>query len=91
MAKKPSAHSQSIPNITRFDYKNTAFQGWRVCKAWEGVSFTQYFGDRKRKASTSLREAKKALAELKASQLTLTPTRFQAWARRQGFAVKTRG
>jgi hypothetical protein len=32
-------------NITRFNYKKTAFQGWRLALSRKGHSFIKYFGD----------------------------------------------
>ena len=32
-------------NISRFNYKKTAFQGWRLAISRKGHSFVKYFGD----------------------------------------------
>jgi len=37
---------KSKKNLTRFTYKTTAFQGWRLCIARGGASFTRYFSDK---------------------------------------------
>ncbi len=38
---------KSKPNLTRFTYETTAFQGWRVCISRKGTTFTKYFSDKK--------------------------------------------
>ena len=58
---------KSRPNLTRFTYETTAFQGWRLCIARGGKTFMRYFSDKQcggeRKA---LKAAETKLAELKA-------------------------
>lgn len=46
-------------NLTRFTYKDTAFQGWRVCIIRNGKTFVKYFSDKK----LGSEEASKAAAE----------------------------
>ena len=57
---------RSRPNLTRFTYETTAFQGWRLCIARGGRTFTRYFSDKQcggeRKA---LKAAEAKLGELK--------------------------
>lgn len=57
---------KSKKNLTRFTYKNAAFQGWRLCLSRHGVTFVRYFPDRRfgggRKA---LAAAEAALASVK--------------------------
>lgn len=57
---------KSKKNLTRFTYKNAAFQGWRLCLSRHGVTFVRYFPDRRfgggRKA---LAAAEAALAAVK--------------------------
>lgn len=38
---------RSRPNLTRFTYVRTAFQGWRMSVTKCRVTFTKYFPDRK--------------------------------------------
>lgn len=33
-------------NISRYTYKKTAFQGWRLAITRKGYTFVKYFGDR---------------------------------------------
>ena len=58
---------KSKPNLTRFTYETTAFQGWRLCISRAGATFTRYFSDKQcggpRKA---LKAAEAKLRELKA-------------------------
>jgi len=58
---------KSQRNLTRFTYETTAFQGWRLCIARGGRTFTRYFSDKQcggeRKA---LKAAEAKLGELKA-------------------------
>ena len=37
---------KSKPNLTRFTYETTAFQGWRVCISRKGTTFTKYYSDK---------------------------------------------
>ena len=57
---------KSKKNLTRFTYETTAFQGWRLCIARGGKTFTRYFSDKQcggeRKA---LKAAEAKLAEMK--------------------------
>jgi len=57
---------KSKRNLTRFTYEATAFQGWRLCIARAGATFTRYFSDKQcggpRKA---LKAAEAKLAEMK--------------------------
>ena len=56
---------KSKPNLTRFTYETTAFQGWRLCISRAGTTFTKYFSDKKHGGpKNSLQAAEKALAEL---------------------------
>lgn len=57
---------KSKPNLTRFTYETTAFQGWRLCLSRAGTTFTKYFSDKKHGGpKKSLQAAEKALAELR--------------------------
>ncbi|NNC88858.1 MAG: hypothetical protein HKN82_10420 [Akkermansiaceae bacterium] len=57
---------KSKRNLTRFTYKTTAFQGWRLCLSRAGSTFTKYFSDKKYGGSKkSLAAAEKALAALR--------------------------
>lgn len=57
---------KSKKNLTRFTYKTTAFQGWRLCISRGGATFTRYYSDRQHGgARKSLAAAEKKLAELK--------------------------
>ncbi|PQJ27441.1 hypothetical protein [Rubritalea profundi] len=59
---------KSKKNLTRFTYETTAFQGWRLCLARAGTTFTKYFSDKKyggvRKSSKAADVALKELKEL---------------------------
>lgn len=58
---------KSKKNLTRFDYENSAFEGWRLCICKTGNTFTRYFPDKKfGSAKKSLAAAEKSLAELRA-------------------------
>lgn len=58
---------KSKKNLTRFDYDNSAFEGWRLCISRAGTTFTRYFPDKKLgSARKSLVAGEKALKELKA-------------------------
>lgn len=37
---------KSKRNLTRFTYKTTAFQGWRLCISRGGHTFRRYFSDK---------------------------------------------
>jgi 1-deoxy-D-xylulose-5-phosphate reductoisomerase len=73
---------KSKPNLTRFTYETTAFQGWRLSISRGGHSFTRYFSDRQfggeRKAlaaaSAKLEEIKEMLAGAPRKEGKLTPT-----------------
>ncbi len=57
----------SIKNLTRFTYENSAFLGWRLSLSRAGAVFTKYFSDKKygdEKKSFAAAEA--ALTDLKA-------------------------
>ncbi len=57
---------KSKPNLTRFTYETTAFQGWRVCISRKGTTFTKYFSDKKYGGPIKAkRAAEKCLTELK--------------------------
>jgi len=57
---------KSKRNLTRFTYKTTAFQGWRLCISRGGATFTRYYSDRQHKgARKSLAAAEKKLKVLK--------------------------
>jgi len=49
-------------NISRYTYKKTAFQGWRLALRRQGVQFVKYFADRQYENSTA---AFKAAVELR--------------------------
>lgn len=58
---------KSKKNLTRFDYDNSAFEGWRLCISRAGTTFTRYFPDKKLgSARKSLVAGEKTLKELKA-------------------------
>ena len=48
---KHSVRTLIIPmrakNISRFNYKKTAFQGWRLAISRKHINFVKYFGDKK--------------------------------------------
>ena len=58
----------SRKNLTRFEYKPAAFQGWRLTLERKGTIFKRYFSDKKygggRKALKSAEDALKELREL---------------------------
>jgi len=57
---------KSKKNLTRFDYTNSAFEGWRLCLSKTGNTFTRYFPDgRFGSAKKSLAAAEATLADLK--------------------------
>jgi hypothetical protein len=57
---------KSKKNLTRFTYKNAAFQGWRLCLSRYGVTFVRYFPDRRFGGERkSLAAAEKALAKIR--------------------------
>lgn len=90
MITKPRHHS--IPNITRFDYDRTAFQGWRVCKTISGVTYTRYVPDKahprsRDRAAASLAVAKRLLRQLGAKFNDASPGGFQTWIKENGFTV----
>ena len=37
---------KSRKNLTRFTYKTTDFQGWRLCITRKGKTFIKYFSDK---------------------------------------------
>ena len=56
---------KSQRNLTRFTYETTAFQGWRLCIARGGRTFTRYFSDKQCGGERgALKAAKAKLAEL---------------------------
>lgn len=58
---------KSKKNLTRFTYETAAFEGWRLCIAKRGTTFTKYFPDRAFGGpKKSLAAAEKALAEVRA-------------------------
>lgn len=83
----------SVPNITRFDYDRTAFQGWRVCKSISGVTYTKYVPDEARRsraddpAAVSLEKAKTLLRQLGARYRDCSPGGFRAWLDKKGFTI----
>ena len=57
---------KSKKNLTRFTYKNAAFQGWRLCLSRYGVTFVRYFPDRRFGGERkSLAAAETALAKIR--------------------------
>jgi hypothetical protein len=65
-ASQPHNRMKSKKNLTRFDYENSAFEGWRLCITQKGASFVRYFPDKKLGGpKKSLVAAEKALKELK--------------------------
>lgn len=48
-------------NISRYTYKKTAFQGWRLALRRQGKQFVKYFADRQYGDSTSAFKAAVAL------------------------------
>ncbi|MEO7099812.1 MAG: hypothetical protein ABI162_10660 [Luteolibacter sp.] len=57
---------KSKKNLTRFDYTNSAFEGWRLCLSKTGNTFTRYFPDKRfGSPKKSLVAAEAALADLK--------------------------
>jgi hypothetical protein len=54
---KNNNNMKSQKHLTRFTYKTTDFQGWRLCITKDGHTFSRYFGDKKNGG------AKKALAK----------------------------
>ena len=57
---------KSKKNLTRFDYENSSFEGWRLSLSRAGTTFTRYFPDKKFGGGTkSLTAAEKTLADLK--------------------------
>jgi len=59
---------KSRPNLTRFTYDTTAFQGWRLTLERKGTIFKKYFSDKKyggeRKALKAAEDVLKELREL---------------------------
>jgi len=73
---------KSKRNLTRFTYETTAFQGWRLCIARGGTTFTRYFSDREHGSERkALKAAEAKLEELKAF--------LDSAPRRQGKLTKT--
>jgi len=73
---------KSKRNLTRFTYETTAFQGWRLCIARAGATFTRYFSDKQHGGERkALKAAEAKLAEMK-EVLEKAP-------RRQGKLTKT--
>lgn len=87
MPRSIPSNPTSIRNITRFDYNTTSFQGWRVQKSFNGMTFSKYIGDKGRPANISLREAKMLLASLLKAQQDHISARLIKWAQQQGFNV----
>ncbi len=57
---------KSKPNLTRFTYETTAFQGWRLCVGRKGTVFTKYFSDKKHGGPIKAkRAAERKLVEVK--------------------------
>jgi len=57
---------KSKKNLTRFTYETAAFEGWRLCIAGSGSTFTRYFPDKRLGGpKQSLAAGEKALAEMK--------------------------
>ena len=48
-------------NISRYTYKKTAFQGWRLALRRQGKQFVKYFADRQYEDSTAAFKAAVAL------------------------------
>lgn len=48
-------------NISRYTYKRTAFQGWRLALRRQGQQFVKYFADRQYEDSTAAFKAAVAL------------------------------
>ncbi|MBR2127008.1 MAG: hypothetical protein IJ943_09790 [Akkermansia sp.] len=48
-------------NISRYTYKKTAFQGWRLALRRQGEQFVKYFADRQYEDSTAAFKAAVAL------------------------------
>lgn len=48
-------------NISRYTYKKTAFQGWRLALRRQGKQFVKYFADRQYENSTEAFKAAVAL------------------------------
>lgn len=48
-------------NISRYTYKKTAFQGWRLALRRQGNQFVKYFADRQYEDSTAAFKAAVAL------------------------------
>lgn len=38
---------KSKPNLTRFTYETTAFEGWRLCLSRAGKTFSKYYSDKR--------------------------------------------
>ena len=59
---------KSRKNLTRFTYETTAFQGWRMCIARGGTTFTKYFSDKEyggeRKALKAAEEALEGVKDI---------------------------
>jgi len=59
---------KSRKNLTRFTYKTTAFEGWRLCLSRAGTTFTKYFSDKgyggQRKSLAAGEAARSALIQL---------------------------
>ena len=57
---------KSKKNLTRFTYETTAFQGWRLCIARGGTTFTRYFSDKQHGGERkALKAAEVKLGEMK--------------------------
>jgi len=57
---------KSKKNLTRFNYENAAFEGWRLCISRHKCNFIKYFSDKKFGGpKKSLAAAEDALYELK--------------------------
>jgi len=57
---------KSKPNLTRFTYETTAFEGWRLCISRGGKTFNKYFSDKRYGGpKKSLKQAETKLESLK--------------------------
>jgi hypothetical protein len=59
---------KSKPNLTRFTYETTAFEGWRLCLSRGGKTFSKYYSDKRyggpRKALAKAEERLEKLKDL---------------------------
>lgn len=57
---------KSKPNLTRFTYETTAFEGWRLCISRGGKTFNKYYSDKRYGGPRkSLKVAEERLESLK--------------------------